>query len=70
MRWLLPFLASEGSDQRSAMSGRAQASVLRDADRYIINIPSASLLGFTASSLSRQCLPLSVGVKRAASLQR
>lgn len=53
MRQLPPFLASEESDpSRSGMSGPAQASVLPDADGYIINMPSATLLEFNVSSQS------------------
>lgn len=56
MRRLAPFLASEEADpSASGMSKRAQAAVLRDADGYIINRPSATLLGvffFTVFSVS------------------
>lgn len=53
MRRLAPFLASEEADpSASGMSERAQAAVLRDADGYIINMPSATLLGFLSSQSS------------------
>lgn len=65
------FWPTEESDlSRSGMSGRAQASVLRDADEYIINMPSAALLEFNVASQSRQCFPLSIGLKIPAPLQR
>lgn len=53
MRRLAPFLASEEADpSTSGMSERAQAAVLRDADGYIINTPSATLLVFFSSQSS------------------